>query len=167
MNGKQKRLDKRRLDFYQLRAQGRSLREVVDVISEAYNAPKTALYKDWERRHTWGDYVIPESEHRFLVQDTLYRLNELRREYWLIVKDEATDSKTRIRVLGKLANMEFAILKALQSLGLVHRQPAKMPTDKVETNNLTRLLLRLRDRQSDARECFDDPTDVIDKKWHK
>jgi hypothetical protein len=137
MNGRrQKRLDRRRADFYRLRAQGKSLPEVIDVISTAYHASETALYKDWERRDTWGDYVIPESQDTFLVQDVLNRLNELRREFWEIVNDEAAETKDKIRALAKLVDLEMKILDASQSFGFAND---KLEHASVDDDNVERL----------------------------
>jgi len=66
MNGRrQKRLDRRRADFYRLRAQGKSLPEVIDTISKAYNASKQRSTKTGNAAIRGAITLFPSHRIRF------------------------------------------------------------------------------------------------------
>ena len=70
------------------------------------------------------------------MQDVLNRVNELRREFWEIVNDEATETKDKIRALAKLVDLEMKILDASQSFGFAND---KLEQTSVDYDNVERL----------------------------
>jgi len=163
--GKQKRLDPRRRDFYKLRMNGKTVSEAADIICKSYNAKKRALYQDWEHRDEWGDYVIPEDEDKFLVQDALNRINDLRDKMHEIIKDPRATIAEKIKAIKALMTMELKVIDAYQSLGKVHREATTIRIeeeverlnqivtevagdDPIAQENLMRVILRYAESES-------------------
>jgi hypothetical protein len=121
--GKQKRLDPRRRETYELRMQGKSWNKIAELLGPKYNVARTTLYQDWKHRDEWGDYVIPEPEEdKYIVQDALNRIDDLRAKMHEIINDPEATIKDKITAIGKLMKMEIRVLEAYQSLGKVHRE---------------------------------------------
>jgi hypothetical protein len=125
-------IQKRRLEFATLMAHGSHVSHAVQLISEKFGISKRQLYSDWERRDTWGlDYTPDDS---LLVEDTLFRLSELKRRLWQVAdaRDPFADAgvKDRLKALIALADIEHRGLQAAQSLGMVNREPVRIELEQ-------------------------------------
>jgi hypothetical protein len=69
-----------------------------------------------------------------LVEDTLFRLSELKRRLWQVAdaRDPFADAgvKDRLKALIALADIEHRGLQAAQSLGMVNREPVRIELEQ-------------------------------------
>jgi hypothetical protein len=124
----QEEIEKRRIAFATLMTHGAHLAQAVQLISDQYGASKRALYTDWEQRTQWGiDYTPDESN---VVEDLLAEIKEIERRLWLIAdaREPFTHAgvKDRLKALTALRDGKYSALSALQSLGMVNREPIRI-----------------------------------------
>ena len=123
--GPQKRLLNRRIEMYTRHLHGEPHNVIIREMAGKYGVTDQAMWSDWRKRHTWGDFVIPEINDDFVVQDYLNGLEEVERHLWDIALSARFD-KDRVAALSKLADMKFKALEMNQSLGRVHLEPMKI-----------------------------------------
>lgn len=133
--GPQKRLLNRRIEMYTRHLHGEPHNVIIREMAGKYGVTDSAMWADWKKRHTWGDFVIPEIEDDFVVQDYLNGLEEVERHLWEIALDPRAPAKDRVAALSQLGNMKFKALEMNQSLGRVHLEPMQI-TVKEEVNKL-------------------------------
>lgn len=140
-----KQRDARRLEFYTMIASGARLSETIDALSTKYKVTKQALYLDWSNRDTWGPEFVEEHHTDKTVQDILFRITELRRRAWAILRQyppthkkfdpekwpyEESRMPDKIKAIRELIKLEFGSLEAAQSLGYVHREATLIKVDE-------------------------------------
>ena len=127
---RQKRLEKRRKEFYSYMVKGGELCDAVERYSKAYKVTEQALYRDWQTHDTWGDFIDQALEDRFLVPDAIKHLDEVLTNLWSIVEDLGTSARDKVRALSKISDIVFKKLEVHQSLGRIHKEPVKLEIDQ-------------------------------------
>ncbi len=143
-----------------LRAQGVTLRTIIDDFISKYSVSEQALYQDWRKRVTWASQVV-QLDDPALINELIQGLRQIIPNAWYEYKTNPNPS-VKLGALKLAKETYMNIIEVLQSIGIVVKLPEKLEvTGELDLNLLAEYEQALeRARQRNIQPIH--PTEQVD-----